>query len=64
MNLGKHNIYIQLFFSADLTLYAGDFNNEPKDVPYQIGITLYKVFDVFLFICTLKYQERHNFCWF
>jgi len=22
--------------SADLTIYAGDFNNEPKDVPYQI----------------------------
>ena len=22
--------------SADLTIYAGDFNTEPKDVPYQI----------------------------
>ena len=22
--------------SADLTVYAGDFNTEPKDIPYQI----------------------------
>ena len=26
--------------SADLTIYAGDFNNEPKDIPYQIGTFL------------------------
>ena len=26
-----------LTFSADLTIYAGDLNTEPKDIPYQLG---------------------------
>ena len=30
-----------IFFSADLTIYAGDFNTEPKDIPYKLGNPLY-----------------------